>query len=387
MELTINRNIFLKNVQKMQGIFSTRAIDHLLSYFLMEAKNGGVTIFATDSNMGFRTFIPASIEEEGVTCLPGKIVFDILRELPKDIDIHLASEGNGRMIFSCKQSVFHVPEAMPDDFPEFPEYSNDAGNDIPANLLGSCFKAITVTVPWVEQPLYHAPPGALFEIKGGVLEIAGTDGHRMSYLKKKEVPVSDNVSMVIPKKILEELPKIVEYDDEMKQNTEQTEADEKPQIRAIFNDNHIIFISGKTQIFCQLLENKFPNFKARLNQFMDKRIVINKESLKQVVRRVALISEKDEWLIKLEITGDGKLVLDSEGSSVGDAHDELDINYIGEPLTIGLNPKFILDFLNVIESPEIVLELNNQKAPIFLSPHGMEDLKYIMMPIDLTESE
>jgi len=385
MELTINRNLFLKHVQKMQGIVNTRSIDHLLSYFLMETKHEGVTIFATDKNIGLKTFIPAQIEAEGVTCLPGKIVFDILRELPKDTDVHLASEGNGRMIFSCQQSIFHVPETLPDEFPEFPEYSNDVGSNISANLLGSCFKAITVTVPWVEQPLYHAPPGALFEIKEGVLEIAGTDGHRMSYLKKRDVPVSDTISMVIPKKILEELPKIVEDGDEI-QNRQQAEGDEGATLRAIFNDNNIIFISGKTQIFCRLLENKFPNFKARLNQFMDKRIVINKESLRQVVRRVALISEKDEWLIKLEITGEGKLILDSEGSSVGDAHDELNINYTGEPLTIGLNPKFVLDFLNVIDSPEIVLELNNHKAPIFLSPHGMEDLKYIMMPIDLTES-
>ncbi|MGA1869024.1 MAG: DNA polymerase III subunit beta [bacterium] len=385
MELIINRNQFLKQIQKIQGIVTTRSIEHLLSYFLMEAKGNGVSIFATDKNIGLQEYIPAHIIEEGVTCLPGKIVFDILRELPKDTDVHLTSEGNGRMLFTCNQSIFHVPESLSDEFPEFPDYNNDKGKDISAKMLGTCFKAITVTVPWVEQPLYHAPPGALFEIKEGILELAGTDGHRMSYMKKREIPISDNISMVLPKKILEELPKIIGSDDDREQEDHSDTPDE-PKLRAIFSDNHVVFISEKTKIFCRLLENKFPNFKARLNQFMDKRIILNKESLRQVVRRVALISEKDEWLIKMEITGDGRMILDSEGSSIGDAHDELNIDYNGAPLTLGLNPKFILDFLNIIDTPEIVLELNNQKSPIFLSPNGVEDLKYIMMPIDLSDS-
>ena len=384
MELSIKVDLFYKQIQKIQGIVSSKSIDHLLSYFLLEASDGKIKIFATDNNIGFSVSIPAQVSTGGVTCLPGKIVFDILRELPKNQDVHLLSESNGRMQFVCQQAVFHVPVILADDYPEFPVYIEDTGIEISSSLFATCFKKINVTVPWTEQPFFKAPPGALFVIKEGVLEMAGTDGHRMSYLKKENIALTDPISILLPKKILEELPKLIEeLDMEDTQESGQAKDTDGIKLKTIFSENYVIFIYKGVKIFSLLLEHKFPNFKSRLKEKMDKRIVLKKEEFKQIVRRVSLISQKEGWLIRLMITNSGKLFLDSQGSSEGDAHDELSIDYNGEPLNIGLNPKFILDFLNIIDTPEIVMELKDPKSPVFLSSCGVADLKYIMMPIEL----
>ena len=140
MELSVKVDLFYKQIQKIQGIVSSKSIEHILSYFLLEAIDNTINIFATDKNIGFYVSIPAQVSTVGVTSLPGKIVFDILRELPKDQDIHLLSESNGRMKFTCQQAVFHVPVTLAADFPEFPEYNEDNGIEIPFSLLAKCFK-------------------------------------------------------------------------------------------------------------------------------------------------------------------------------------------------------------------------------------------------------
>jgi len=76
-------------------------------------------------------------------------------------------------------------------------------------------------------------------------------------------------------------------------------------------------------------------------------------------------------------------MLDSESAEVGDAHDEIDIEYQGESLEIGFNPKYILDFLAVIDSPEVALEMKDNESLAILRPSDRENVKFIIMPVRL----
>ena len=98
--------------------------------------------------------------------------------------------------------------------------------------------------------------------------------------------------------------------------------------------------------------------------------------------RITWLEEKKEWFIRFSLSP-GKLAMDSESLEIGDAHDEVAVNYEGEPMEIGFNPKYILDFLSVIKTPEIILEMTDCESLAIVRPDGNEHIKFIIMPIRL----
>ena len=111
-------------------------------------------------------------------------------------------------------------------------------------------------------------------------------------------------------------------------------------------------------------------------------MIIDRDRFRQAVRRVSVITEKREWFILFRLHP-GKLILDSESAEVGDAHDEIEVEYQGEPMEIGFNPKYILDFLSVIDSSEVALEMSDNESLAIMRPKEKENIKFIIMPVRL----
>lgn len=406
MNLRVQRNIFLKEIQKIQSITPIKGTKPILSCFLLETTETGLYLYATDLNVGLKVFLPAEITVQGKTCLPARVVYDIVRELPEGSVIDAVLEDNKRARFSCINSVFHVPYTDTTEFPPFPSFDVQQMHEVPLDLLVNMFEKINITVPVIEQKIYDAPAGALFAVDDKGIEMAGTDGLRMAYMRLDGVPFPIQMKTVIPKKLLDELPKMLaDWDQSKKKHHKTTEKEasegqamEKNQVqedaqeaepederiapRFGLTENNIFFSWPDNEVFACLMENKFPDYKEPIAVQNDKVIILDCERFRQAVRRVSLISEKKEWFIRF-ILSPGKMFLDSEKAEIGDAHDEIEIDYDGEPFEIGFNPRYILDFLSVIDSPQVSLEMTDNESLAILKPKDQDNIKFIIMPVRL----
>ncbi|MGY8763000.1 MAG: DNA polymerase III subunit beta, partial [Nitrospinaceae bacterium] len=125
MEVRIDRDTFLDGVQKVQGIAETKGTMPILSHLLLTTEQDRISIQATDLEIGSKGYYSANVITAGQMTLNSKKLFDILRELPRE-EVHLVKEDNHWVRVKCGKSKFRLPGMPPEDFPPFPEFSQDS---------------------------------------------------------------------------------------------------------------------------------------------------------------------------------------------------------------------------------------------------------------------
>ncbi len=369
MEIRIDKNVFYAGVQKVQGIVEPKGAMPILAHLLITAEKDGINIKATDLEMGIQGFYPANVIKEGSVSLNARKLFDILRELP-DQEIHLVQEENHWMTLKSGRSKFRLPGLSADEFPKFPEYSEDALMQFSGlHLKEMIRKTQFATSPDETRQALNA---LLLEKNNGVATIVGTDGHRLSLihrpLLKSQDDASDPTSFLLPKKTLMEILKLVEEDDAEFSFSEK--------------GNHLAFIHGREVVVSRKIEGKFPNYKQVVPQDNKLQVVINKEELLHALKRVAILADEKSKMVRFEISEDS-LVLVSDATDQGAAREELTIAYQGEEISIGLNARYVLDILSVVDSEEVTLNLKDQNHSCLITVEKDKDYLGIVMPMRL----
>ena len=113
------------------------------------------------------------------------------------------------------------------------------------------------------------------------------------------------------------------------------------------------------------------------------------------MRRVSLLaSDRYGRAVRLALSA-GKLDLSSR-TEMGEAQETLAVDYEGAEIEIGFNARYLIDFLSVVGSPGVSLELNPARAgeagkaeagdkpgQLRPDPAGEMDYRYIVMPMHL----
>jgi DNA polymerase-3 subunit beta len=129
-----------------------------------------------------------------------------------------------------------------------------------------------------------------------------------------------------------------------------------------------------------LIEGEFPNYSQVLPSKIERTVVLPAEDLSRALRRVALLSSERSKAVKLEFT-DGKLTISSSNPDLGDASEELDIDFAGDDITIGFNAKYLMDALSTLKAKEVRFGLQNELAPAQFVPTDDEDTLAVVMPM------
>ena len=116
MEVRVSRDVFLKAVQKVQGIVEPKGAMPILSHLhLSSVKNGSIFIRASDLVIGTLGSYPANVTAEGAVALNARKLFDIVRELPNE-EIYIKKEDNNWITLKCGKSKFRLPGLPPQDY-------------------------------------------------------------------------------------------------------------------------------------------------------------------------------------------------------------------------------------------------------------------------------
>ena len=367
MEVRIDKDTFLNGVQKVQGVVEAKGTMPILSHLLLTTEKDRISIQATDLEIGTKGYYSANVISKGEVTLNAKKLFDILRELPRE-EVHLSKEDNHWVTLKCGKSKFRLPGMHPQDFPPFPEFSEDSLLEFSSKIL----KEMIRKTFFAQSPdeTRQALNGLLLERDGGKVNMVGTDGHRLAVIRRDfgQSSTGDKLSYLIPKKALAELMKLIE--------------DEEATFSFSAKNNHMAFIRGDQVIVSRQIDGKFPNYQQVIPSDNRLQVRVNRDVLQHALKRVALLADEKSKMVRFDIQS-GNMVLTTDTTELGEAREELAISYSGDEVSVGLNAKYVLDVLNVIDDEEIVLNLKDQNSSCLITSNGDADYQSIVMPMRL----
>jgi len=364
MNFTIGKQSFQKELGLLQGVVEKKSTIPILSNLLVEAKPGGIELKATDLDLSLSTFCEAEVREPGSLCLPAKKLFEIVRALPES-EIELKRGDKEQVTLSCERSRFKLLGVAPDNFPQMRSLPEEI-LPLPAELFRT-FIARTIFAITNEESRY-ALNGAKFEISEDSVRMVATDGHRLSFIEKRLNAGGQRLDLLIPKKTLAEVAKL------------STEADD--QIGIAFRDNHLYFQFGKRVLSSRTLSGQFPNYEMVLPRENHNCFTIEGSRLANALRRVALVADDRSHAIRFELAKD-LVSISANSENVGEAGEELVVDYAGPEIVIGFNAQYLLDVLAVLNEGEISLEFKDGSSQVQVRPKDEVDydFRYIVMPM------
>jgi DNA polymerase-3 subunit beta len=227
-------------------------------------------------------------------------------------------------------------------------------------------------------------------IKAESLAMVATDGHRLSYVEKpNEIleGISGEKRVLIPRKALQELLQLLvaaeaERDAEEKKNPK---AGLSPVTVEFADDEHTLFFRlGHRTLSTRKLSGQFPNFEAVMPRDNTKFAVVRSSELSAAIQRVAQFADERSGAIRLRLEGN-ELKISSSSTESGESEDTIDTPYSGDPIMVGFNSTYILDFLKALGNEgEVRLEFKDSQSAGQMRPEDPDaeyKYRYVLMPM------
>jgi DNA polymerase-3 subunit beta len=369
MQFSVSKNALLKELNLLQGIVEKKSTIPILSNVLIEtASDSSISLVATDLDVSLQTECAAESSKPGSIVLQARKLFDIVRNLP-DAEITFTKEDNDWVRIVCASSQFRIVGQAKEHFPSTPK-TEKAGLMIPSKVINGLINRTIFAI--TQEESRYALNGALLSYGEGKLQMVATDGHRLALASSDLEPgkSKDNVKVIIPKKALTELAKLT--------------AGVEDELEFSMDENHLYFEIQNRHLTSRMLAGQFPNYELVLPKGNDKTITLNADKITQAIRRAALMADERSHGVKVDLAS-GKLGISSQSADVGEAKETIPLDYTGESVSIGFNAAYLLDFLAVVSTDDVLLELKDEQSPALLRPSGDAefDYKYVVMPMRL----
>jgi len=368
MELVVRKNDLLRELQLFQGIVERKNTIPILANVLMEAKGEQVSFLATDLEVGLRSKCAATVTKGGSLTLPAKKFFEIVKSLP-DTDIRIAEDKGGVKI-AADRFDSRMQTLPREDFPTLPE----AGTAVTAVLARSAVKEMVAKTQFAitgEDTRFFLN-GALFVLKPDEMSLVATDGHRLALVTvardgKAKKDAEENKA-ILPKKTMGELGRLL--------------SEGEGDISYERGENHLFFDVGGRLLISRMIDGQFPAYERVIPKGNDKHIEFERDRLTNAVKRVALLANERSRSVKFVIDK-GKVDVTSSSPEIGEAHETLPVDYSGAAMQICFNAQYVLDFLAVVSTDVVGLELKDEVSQAMMTPVGAEgyEYTYVIMPM------
>jgi len=373
MKIVCEKEKLIKCLNSVVRGIPTRTTMPILEGIFIETNENKVKMTTFDLELGIEYITDCNVLEEGNTVVNAIMFSEIIRKLP-DTDITIYTNENNLLVIECEGSLYKLSTMNPDEYPELPKIDVEHSIVTEQRILKEMVKKTIFAVSIEEnRPIFT---GCLFEIMNNKLNVVSIDGSRMGWVSTYLPEKTNNFKAVIPGKTLNEVNKII--------------TDSFESIKIGVSKNQAVFEMENCKIVTRLLEGEFLNYQNVIPMSWETRIKVNKTILQNCLERVSLISssytEKEKKYpvkIKIEI---GKVLL-SCTNQMGDAKEEIFMETEGKPLEIGVNPKYFLDALKVIDDEDIYIEFGNNISPCIIKPieEMAQEYVYMILPIRIKE--
>lgn len=367
MKITCNREKMLHAFQTVAAIAPARSPKPILQNVKLEVAQDKATLMATDLEVGIRYEVSGvETDAPGAAVLPVGRFGSILRE-SGDATFRMESGSDGTQIRG-ERSQFKLPSENPQDFPPIAEFGESSFYEISARLFRELVRR-TIFATDNESSRY-ALGGIKLEWKDNILTAIGTDGRRLAKMEGpaqaagSPAPFGDVT--VVPTRAMQLLERAL--------------AEDGSEVQIAVRQNDILVKNPRATIYSRLLEGRYPRWRDVFPQRPSSvKIDLTVGPVYSAVRQAAIVTSEESRGIDFTF-GDGSLVLAGQTAEVGQSRIELPIAYSGQAISITLDPRFVNDFLKVLE-PEKTFTIDLQDSDAAAVCTTDDGYGYVIMPL------
>jgi DNA polymerase III subunit beta len=372
MKIKIAKQDFVNLIGRAQNIVEKRNTMPVLVNVLLEAQNNRLRVFATDLEVSLTDEVPTEILQAGKVAVNARSLFDIIKELPEGT-VQLEKKENNWLKITQGKAVFNIVGISPEEYPVFPAFTTKEFLTLEADMLREMIEKTIYSVS-TDETRYHLN-GVFFEKHvekdGVVYRMVATDGHRLSLIdrKSKEAAAegkSGTQGVIIPRKGLHELRKLL---DNAGENVEMA-----------IEGSQLIVRNNAAVLMIRLIEGKYPNYQQLIPQNLRENLLVNRETFLSSLKRVSLLANAKSRGVTLNLSK-GRMEITSNNPELGDAKEEIEVDYAGRDIKIGFNARYILEVLTSMNDDVVQIELNDQLSPGLVRPHKDKSYTCVVMPM------
>lgn len=371
MIFTCEKDKILKAINSVVKGVASKTTMPILEGILIQTNDNEIKLTTYDLEIGIEYIIESNVEVQGSTVVNAVMFSEIIRKLP-DTEISFKINENNLLEIECEGSLYKLATMNPEEFPELPKIDIENFVELEQRSLKDMIRKTIFAVSNEEnRPIFT---GCLFEVSNNKINVVAIDGFRLGWINNYLNKEYSDFTAVIPGKTLNEVNKIV--------------TDSFETIKIGVSKNQALFEMENCKIVTRLLEGEFLNYSNVVPKTWETRIRVNKSIFQNCFERISLISassiEKEKkYPVKVSIDI-GKVTI-SCTNQTGDAKEEMYVATEGKNLEIGVNPKYFLDALKVIDDEEIFIDFGTSISPCVIRPIDSEDYTYMILPIRMKE--
>ena len=368
----------------VRGAAGTGASRVALTGVHLDLSEGVLTVTGSDLDLTLSVTVEVLGTAGGTAVTPARLLADVVKAVPAGAVEFSVDEGEATiMAGSSEFAIRLIPE---EDYPRLPftqEGSEDGGSVVfgPAvTFSGTEFRDALSQVVRSASSDDSRPilTGVLMASESeGRLRLVSTDSYRLSVrdLEGSSIRLSteafegssilgEHQKVLVPSRALGELRRLI------------TDTDE---VTLKLAEHYAQFVVGSVQLTTRLIPGDFPNYQGLIPTDHPNGMIVNREQLSEVVRRVRLLAQ-DSAPIRL-VMSEGNLEVTAMTHDVGKANESMEVSYIGEDLTVAFNPGYLIDGIEAIAGEEITLETADAVKPALLRSVGDKSFIYLLMPV------
>jgi DNA polymerase III subunit beta len=351
----------LQTVQR--GVSSRPGIPALTGVLIEAGSDGTLTLTTTDLEVSARLSLGVQVTEDGMALIPARLIADTVKSLsdaPVDVE---ADQSQARIRCAAYEGALRLLPAE-----DFPSLQPPTGTRVVADSPTFAEAVAQVARAASRDEARPVLTGVLLEVSREGVTLVATDSYRLA-VRELIATAAGEGRAIVPERAMSEAGRAAA-------------TVEKGEIEIFLDDSQVSFQVGQLTLTSRLIEGEFPNYRQVIPNDTQHQLALPAEPLQHALRRVALLSAERSRAIKFELA-EGKLSLSSNNPDLGEAREELDVDYAGPPLAIAFNARYLIDAVGACGAKEVRISLRDPLSPALLAPTDDEDSLAVVMPMRL----
>jgi len=374
MKLTVSQTQLAHGLGIVTRAVAPRSTLPVLSNILLATDEGRLRLSATNLELGITCWIGAQIQEEGSITVPARMLSDLVTTLPGEhVELTLTPRNNSLNVH-CGTSNFELRGIDAQEFPPMPVPDLASGVELNVADFNEMIRQVSFAASTDEaRPVLQ---GVMLSITGNEVTLAATDGFRISVRTASLAnPIENPVKVIIPARSLSELARIA------------VDGEERVTMVVPPGRGQVLFHLKEAELVSQLIEGNFPDYHAIIPRSFKTRTVFSTAEFLKACKQAEIIAREGNNVIRVKIQPNenqpGTVQFSSVSEEMGSGEVVVDAAIEGDELLIAFNVRYLSEVLEVIGTPNTVLETNANNTPGLISPVGDQSYKHVIMPMHL----
>ena len=367
MNFTVSRDNIFKALQKVINVIPSKSTVEILYNVLISAKNNTLSITATDLEITQISWTECTSDEDGEITVPGKLLLDIIRELP-NVQIQFSADENNKIVMKSEMGEYKLSGEDKNEFPSVPMVDSS----MKINIENDALKTMIEKTIFACSTDHFRPAltGVLCQVMESEYRMVATDGHRLVKIIDTEFKGNGfSRDLIIPTKAL---------------NFVARNLPENGQQQVTLSDNHVLFELPDTKIYSRIINEPYPDYDRVIPSEFTKELEVDRNLFISSVKRVSLFSNPITSQVKLSLSRDNMNVSAQDIDFGGEANENIACKYDYENLVIAYNANYLIDILRHIDSEKIKFTVNDADGPALIFPPDQAEkinLVMLIMPV------